>query len=451
MAQSPSSPVSLRRVLRMGVLAVASMAVMATAACGSGNGTSADKPSTGSTGKPVTLTYWSWTKGSAEAVAAFNQAHTDIKVKFEEIPAGSAGGYSKISDAIKAGNGPDVFNAEYAALPNFVSSGYVADITDKFTDNDQQGYNPKAVQLTTLGGKEWAVPNDVGVQTMFYRKDLFKKYGLAVPKTWQQFSQEAKQVASAHPGTYLANLTVDDAATLDAMVQQAGGQWFSTSDSSWKLDFNDAGTQQVTNLWQGMIDHKSLSPDASYSTAFNADVAKGKILTILLASWQAAYNVTSFPKLAGKWGVAPMPSFDGQPASGVNGGSSYAINKDSKNIDAAVEFAKWMASDTTAIKARVGDGTSSPYFADSNALQTAKASFKSSYYGNQDLYSVFEQSANGLRPATFGPTQLSLNTFLADKLKTLSSGGKLSDAIGAAHDEAKSEMSSLGLSVQDGS
>lgn len=440
---SVGAPRRFRRVLRSGaVVAVALATVAAAAACG--GGTDSGKSSSG----PTTLTYWSWTKGSAEAVAAFNKAHPDIRVKFEEIPGGTSGGYSKISDAMKAGNGPDVFNAEYVALPSFVASGDVADITDKVTDQEKQKYDDQALQLSTLDGKLWAIPYDVGVQTMYYRKDLFKKYGLTVPKTWAQFQQDAAKVAKAHPGTYLSNLTVDDPATLEAMVQQAGGDWFSTSGSTWNLDFHDQGTTQVENFWQGLVDKKVLSPDASYSTGFNADVAKGKILTILLASWQGAYNVTSFPDLKGKWAAAPMPSFDGQPASGTLGGSTYAISKSSKNVDAAVEFSEWMTTNTDAIKARVGDGTSSAYVANPNGRKVAQQSFNSDYYPGQDLYSVFEQSAAGLKPTTFGPTMLSMNEGMASALKGLGKGSTLAEAINGAESDAKSEMSSLGLSVQ---
>ena len=78
-------------------------------------------------------TYWSWTKGSQAAVDAFNKAHPKIHVTFQQIPSGSKGGYAKVSDAFKAGTGPDVFNAEYLALPSFVAAGQVADISSYLT------------------------------------------------------------------------------------------------------------------------------------------------------------------------------------------------------------------------------------------------------------------------------------------------------------------------------
>nr|BFE50069.1 hypothetical protein GCM10017745_34960 [Saccharothrix mutabilis subsp. capreolus] len=62
-------------------------------------------------------------------VDAFNALHTDVKVKFEQIPSGAAGGYTKMTNAIKAGNAPDVLNIEYPVLPDYVSQGSLADLT----------------------------------------------------------------------------------------------------------------------------------------------------------------------------------------------------------------------------------------------------------------------------------------------------------------------------------
>jgi multiple sugar transport system substrate-binding protein len=77
----------------------------------------------------VTLTFWAWQKGSKEVVDAFNASQEDIRVTFEEIPSGNAGGYAKISNAVKAGNAPDLIAVEYPQLPEFVSQGAVQDIS----------------------------------------------------------------------------------------------------------------------------------------------------------------------------------------------------------------------------------------------------------------------------------------------------------------------------------
>jgi len=437
------------RTRRPGVGMLASAVVLAVsllAGCSSGKAGGGSAPSV-DPGQTYNLTYWSWTKGSQAAVDAFNKAHPKIHVTFQQIPSGSKGGYAKVSDAFKAGTGPDVFNAEYSALPSFVAAGQVVDISGYLTGQNTSGYLPQALQLVTLGGKKWAVPNDIGAQVLYYRKDLFAQYGLTVPKTWADFQADAQKLVARKPGYYLANYTVDDPLVLEALVGQAGAQWFATSGDTWQLRFTDPATREVTSFWQGMVDKKLVAPVLSNTTGYTAEVASGHILAQVSVNWNAAANVVNFPGLAGKWGVSLLPSFDGQPASGILGGSSYAVAKSSKNVPAAVEFARWMTSDPAAAKARVSGG-SSAYFANSAALQVARSSFNDSYYGT-DVYSTFDTAAQALKPSIFGPTMTATNQVMATKLKTISSGGSvIADAVAAGLADAKSEMSALGLDVQ---
>ncbi|MEU8846546.1 hypothetical protein AB0C70_09970 [Streptomyces sp. NPDC048564] len=66
--------------------AVTTFGLLATACGGSGGG---DSTGTDTGGKPVTLTYWTWTLGAKSTVEAFNATHKDIKVEFTETVPGS--------------------------------------------------------------------------------------------------------------------------------------------------------------------------------------------------------------------------------------------------------------------------------------------------------------------------------------------------------------------------
>jgi multiple sugar transport system substrate-binding protein len=432
---------------RAGVAAsIALLAISLVTACSGATNSGDSSASSVDPAKTYNLTYWSWTKGSAEAVAAFNKAHPNIHVTFQQTPSGSKGGYAKVSDAFKAGNGPDVFNAEYVALPSFVAAGQVADLSSYLTSKATSDYLPQAMQMVTLGGRKWGVPADIGAQILYYRKDLYAQYGLAVPTTWQQFADDAQKLAAQKPGLYLANYTVDDPLVLEALAAAAGARWFSTAGDSWTLNFTDQATGKVADFWQGLADKKLLAPVFSNTTGYTADVAAGHILSLVSVNWNASYNMTNFPDLKGKWGVSLLPSFDGQPASGVLGGSTYAISKSSKNIAAAAEFALWMTSNADGIKARTGGG-SSAYYANRSALQVARDSFDTSYYGT-DIYATFDTAEHALKPWTFGPTMTATNQVVATKLKALASGTTIADAIAAGATDAKQEMSTLGLNVR---
>ncbi|MEV8624241.1 sugar ABC transporter substrate-binding protein [Streptomyces sp. NPDC051079] len=424
---------------------VTATALAVLTACGGGGDDSAAKPS-----GPVTLTFWGWAKGSKDVVDAFNASHENIQVKFEEIPSGTAGGYAKISNAVKAGNAPDLVSIEYSSLPEFVSSGALQDIGDAFTEQDRAKLLPQAVQLTTLGGKSWAVPFDAAPQAFFYRKDLFAKYQVAVPTTWDQFKSAAEKVKKADAKARIATFFPDDPTTFEAMAWQAGAQWFKAENDTWNIDTTDAATTKVAAYWQGLLDADLVHKNASFSPEWTGSLKNGTTIGYLGASWGAGVLKGTLPEQSGKWAVAPMPNWNGTPASGMLGGTSFAVTKDSKKKAAAVEFAEWMSTTEAGVKARIASGTSSAFPAATALRPVAKQVFDASYYGGQDIYALFEQSGASIAPGwAWGPTTGTTNTTIKDQFGKIAKGGPgITDAIKAGHDATVAELTKRGLKVE---
>ncbi|GHA66355.1 ABC transporter substrate-binding protein [Streptomyces termitum] len=436
---------SLSRTTRVIACLATVTALTSLTACGGGGDDAAGKPD-----GPVTLTFWGWAKGTKDVVDAFNASHTGIKVKFEEIPSGTAGGYAKISNAVKAGNAPDLVSIEYPSLPEFVSSGALQDIGDAFTEADRAKFLPQAIDLTTLGGKNWAVPFDAAPQAFFYRKDLFEKYKVTVPTTWDEFRTAAEQVRKADAKARIATFFPDDPTTFEAMAWQAGAQWFKAGEDSWKIDTADAATTRVTAYWQGLLDDGLVHKNASFSPEWTGSLKNGTTLGYLGASWGAGVLKGTLPEQSGKWAVAPVPSWDGKPASGMLGGSTFAVTKDSRNKAAAVEFAKWMTTTEEGVKARIASGTSSAFPAATALRPTAKKAFDASFYGGQDIYALFETAGASIgKNWSWGPTTGTTNTTIKDRFGAVTAGGPtLADAVKAGHDATVAELTRRGLKVE---
>lgn len=434
-----------RRSTRVIAATVTATALAVLTACGSGGDDSAEKSS-----GPVTLTFWGWAKGSKNVVDAFNASHKNIQVKFEEIPSGTAGGYAKISNAVKAGNAPDLVSIEYSSLPEFVSSGALQDIGGEFTEQDRAKLLPQAVQLTTLGGKSWAVPFDAAPQAFYYRKDLFAKYQVAVPTTWDEFRAAAQKVKKADAKARIATFFPDDPTTFEAMAWQAGAQWFKAENDTWKIDTTDAATAKVAGYWQGLLDADLVHKNASFSPEWTGSLKNGTTIGYLGASWGAGVLKGTLPEQSGKWAVAPMPNWDGTPASGMLGGTSFAVTKDSRKKAAAVEFAEWMSTTEAGVKARIASGTSSAFPAATALRPVAKQVFDASYYGGQDIYALFERSGASIAPGwSWGPTTGTTNTTIKDQFGKITAGGPtITDAIKAGHDATVAELTKRGLKVE---
>ncbi|MFJ6696010.1 ABC transporter substrate-binding protein [Streptomyces sp. NPDC091272] len=430
------------------VIAGAATALAVLTACGGSSEGGSTAP--GADGKPVDITFWGWAKGTKEVVDAFNASHTDIKVKYEEIPSGNAGGYAKVSNAVKAGNAPDLASIEYPMLPEFVSQGSLQDIGPLLGDDVKKKFLPQAVELTTLGGKNWAVPFDAAPQAFFYRKDLFEKYGVEVPKTWDDFRKAAEKVKKADAKARIGTFFPDDPSTFQAMAWQAGAQWFKAEGDTWKVNTTDAATTKVSAYWQQLLDDELIRNSASFSPEWTNSLKSGGTIGYLGAAWGAGVLKGTLPEQSGKWAVAPMPTWDGKAASGMLGGSTFAVPKGSEKAKAAVEFAKWMTTTEAGIKARIASGTSSAFPAASELRPAAKQAFDAKYFGGQDIYQVFEDAGASIGANwSWGPSTGTTNSVIKDQFGKVTHGGTtVADAVKAGHEATVAELKKRGLKVE---
>src|ERR1044072_1374644 len=107
--------------MHMNRLAAVAAAVTLVAGCSSGGAQQSAAPSSSTTQK-VALTYWNWVPGMDKVVAVWNTAHPDIQVT-SSTQAGGDDSATKFLTAAKAGNPPDLVQAEYQAPPPFGAAG----------------------------------------------------------------------------------------------------------------------------------------------------------------------------------------------------------------------------------------------------------------------------------------------------------------------------------------
>jgi multiple sugar transport system substrate-binding protein len=234
---------SRRRLL---LTAATAAAALALAACSSSSSSSSAAAPAG--GGKVTLTFWSWVPGISQSVNLWNSSHPNVHVNLNEVTSGNAGSYAKMFSALQAGNAPDLGQVEYATLPNFEHVGGLVDLSKYGASSAKQNFVPWTWTQVTLGSAVEAIPQDTGPMGLFYRNDLFKKYGLTVPTTWAQYLSDAKKLHAANPNAYIAAFPANDAQWFAGLAWQAGARWFSTSGDSWVTGINDAPSTQVATF-----------------------------------------------------------------------------------------------------------------------------------------------------------------------------------------------------------
>ncbi|MEW2303077.1 sugar ABC transporter substrate-binding protein [Streptomyces sp. NPDC006655] len=345
----------MRSIRAAAVGAVTLSLALAATACGGGSSTGG-----GSNDSPKTLTYWASNQGASIEVDKKVlqpeldkfQKQTGIKVKLEVVPWSDL--LNRILTATTSGQGPDVLNigntwsaslqATGALLPwdakNFAKIGG----RDRFVDS--------ALESTGAEGKDpAAVPLYSMAYALYYNKKIFADAGIAKPPvTWDELiadgkkiSAKGKSVLGAEGGNVSENIH-----HVFVFAKQHGADFF-TSDG--KPDFtNDkivAAVQQYVDL---MAKDKVIpTGDAEYAQNQSvSDFAKGKQAMLL---WQSATaNLTSQGMSDSDYGIAPVPVQSGTPGTGTQvnsmvAGINLAVFKNTRNLDGATKFVKFMTSD----------------------------------------------------------------------------------------------------------
>ncbi|MFI8946381.1 ABC transporter substrate-binding protein [Streptomyces sp. NPDC053750] len=417
----------------------------AVSACSGGNGASSARTST-----TTRITFWSALRGSQEVVDAFNRTHRNIQVEFQQIPSGGQGGYAKLSNAARAGNAPDVATIEYPQVPGYAIDGVARDITDLVSDGLRRKLLPQALGLTTFEGRVFSVPLDVEPMVMHYRADLFEQYGLRVARTWDEFAEQAATVRRKAPDRRLVLFPTDGMTQFAAYAWQAGAQWFDTAKGAWNVSLADAPSRRVADYWQGLIDRDDVFMNAVESRQADAQIGNGLVLTRLSGAWDAGAQMNARPGQKNQWRIAPLPQWDtGNPSAGTHGGSTFAITKDSRRPEAAMEFIEWQVSHPDALRARLSSGTSSQYPAAPGLVSVGREAFDRSYYGGQDIYGLFEQEAERIGEGwLWGPRMSATQKVMQDSFARVGAGqGSLVESLRTAQEGTMPDLKALGLST----
>ncbi|MFE4059155.1 ABC transporter substrate-binding protein [Streptomyces sp. NPDC059096] len=424
----------------------------ALGACSGGGADTRSGSASTTSGKATHLTFWSALRGSQEVVDAFNKTHDTIQVDFQQIPSGDSGGYAKLSNAARAGNAPDIATLEYPQVPGFAIDGVARDITGLVGDGLRAKLLPQALGLTTFEKRIFSLPLDIEPMVMHYRVDLFERYGLDIPRTWEEFEALARTVRRKTGGRRLVLFPTDGFTQFAAYSWQAGAQWFDTAKGAWNVSLADRPTRSVAAYWQRLIDDDLVFTNGVNSRQSDAQIADGLVLTRLTGAWDAGAQMNARPGQKGLWAIAPLPQWDpDRPAVGTHGGSTFAVTKDSRHPEAAMEFIEWQISHPDALRARLSSGTSSQYPAAPGLVAVGREAFDRAYYGGQDIYTLFEQQAHTIRPGwIWGPRSSATGRVMQDGFARASGGrGSLIGAVREAQRGTMPDLRALGLATTE--
>lgn len=322
-------------------LAVLALGASSVAACSSSGGGSGSSNGTGAftfvTGKDNSGI---WPILSAE----WNKANPKMKVTVKQQSDQADQQLSDLEQHFNAkDSGYDVVTVDVIWTAEFAAKGWIVPLTgDKKIDTGS--LLPAPLKAATYNGTLFASPwaSDGGL--LYYRKDIVS----TPPTTWDKLIADCKgktsnTITGSKPGCYAGQFKQYEGLTVNVAeaINAAGGSIVKSDGKT--PDVNTAAAAKglnflVNGFKQGYIPKEALG----FQETESLNAFQGGQL-VFMRNWPYAYAILSGKgsKVAGKFGIAPLPGPNGHGASSL-GGHSIAISKYSKHQGSAIAFVKWL-------------------------------------------------------------------------------------------------------------
>ena len=333
---------------RQMMAAGAALLALTAAACSSSSSSSG-----ATSGKPVTISYWtSSTQAEIKWLDShFNATHKDIKVQGQYV-ASADESTSKEVAAIKSGTEPNVvIGQDPSALPLLAESGKVVDLSKSLASETATLYPGIRAALSYKGQQLGMALGGVGDYILFYNKKDFAKAGISSPPaTWAALEADAIKLsdpAKHHYGIYIPFGT-DEWISYDweSVLWSNGGQLLNADNS--KTAFNSPAGIAALTLWQNLVRKDHAAPTTSFAQAGSYDGAPAFASNAVSMIVEGQWAVAEFDTAKVDYGVAMLPAgTSGKSATNIGIGVASVFDHGSAANAAATTFVQWLGQPST--------------------------------------------------------------------------------------------------------
>lgn len=313
------------------------------------------------TGQPpirIVINQSPWLAGFSSLVERYEK-ETGNKVSLDVNP--YAGSLEKQRNAVRSArseydlliiNGifySEMYHGEFLEPLTKVDSSFKLD-PQLYTFDDTPWYDPKTKTVNRSGGELMTVPVNPNVSLLFYRKDLYEKHGLKVPKTWAELLANAK--------------ALNDPPRMQGIVQRAARGNLAITWDFFPYLFSHGGSL-FRDEKAGDFFVTLNSPEAKEALTFYTELAKAagpkntasldqgdliQYLTtgraaqaILVVAAQSQMDDPNKSLVAGQIGYANLPHKEGHASAPAIGHWLAGIPKNipAENKAATLAFLKW--------------------------------------------------------------------------------------------------------------
>src|SRR6478609_3074513 len=376
------------------------------------------------------VTLWAWYPNTETVVDNFNADHDDVQVCWTNAGAGGDE-YDKFQTAISAGSGaPDVVMVEADRIAPFQVQNALVDLKDLGYEDVKDNFSEGAWKDVSVGDGVYGAPIDGGPMGMIYRKDVFDKYGITPPTTWQELEASAQKIKDAG-GPVFASFAANQPAYVTALMYQNGAEPFAydpSDEGEIGIELNTPEIKEVLDYWAGLVSKGLVGTEDQFTPEYISGVIAGDYATYLSAAWAPGYLQgagVGEGADAGVWATAPLPQWDTAKPIAINwGGSAFAVTTQAKNPELAAKVAFGVYADQKSLD----DGWQNQIIFPLNQTVLKSDEFQNyevPFFGGQQANKeVYVPAANAYKGMTYTPIGQYYYSALTKQVAAINDGSK---------------------------
>ena len=223
----------------------------------------------------------------------------------------------------------------------FASVGAFAPVDDLYNKVGGDKLIQSFIDAGRWDNKLYALPLYAGARGIIYRKDLFEKANIAVPKSIDELADAAIKLGKANPdkvegfsGMYLSAVDIHG---VESLMFAGGGDYATLSNGKWQEKLTDPATiASLERIQKIFKDGTAYAMDSSASQkSFQKYFNENKV-GILVGTGSVAKKIDKELWDAGKVGVMPIPGVkEGSVGQTFAGGSSISLASNAQNPELA--------------------------------------------------------------------------------------------------------------------
>ncbi len=304
---------------------------------------------TGGAAKELIFTAWANTGEIAvlsKAVDRFNEIQSQYKVTFQNAP--GEGYEQKLITSLAGGTGPDIFYAGEGTVAKVIANGTAAELTDFMASEKSHAKADEFAEglwgaAKTDDDKIYGITVDCNPILLYYSPKMFEELGIKDPQeyfeednwTWDSFDETLDQLVDAGKKGFIMN--GDPIYVYSFTLGNEGSVW---DGDTYKFDDNakEGFKYIVDRIQDGRFTYAGSLPKGQGA---DASFISGQVGYVTAGRW----FTPTFHDANIDFDYIPYPTKSGKKYAPVWVATAYmCVNKGSKNMEGAMEFATFYCS-----------------------------------------------------------------------------------------------------------